>query len=72
MSTKVGLLGAGYILDSHANALLAIPGVSLHAVADVSRGRAERAAAKYGIPHVFDSTDQLATSECDEIGRAHV
>ena len=24
--TKVGLLGAGYILDSHANALLAVPG----------------------------------------------
>ena len=67
MSTKVGLLGAGYILDSHANALLAIPGVSLHAVADVSRGRAERAAAKYGIPHVFDSVDKLAASDCEVV-----
>jgi len=67
VSIKVGLLGAGFILDSHANALLAIPGVSVHAVADASRGRAERAAAKYGIPHVLDSTDQLATSDCDVI-----
>ena len=42
MTSKVGLLGAGYILDSHASALLAIPGVSMHAVADVSRGRADQ------------------------------
>ncbi len=67
MTTKVGLLGAGYILDSHASALLAIPGVSMHAVADVSRGRAERAAARYRIPHVFDSIDRLAASDCDVV-----
>lgn len=67
MSIKVGLLGAGYILDSHASALLAIPGVSLHAVADVSRGRAERAAARYSIPHVLGSIDQLAASECEVV-----
>ena len=60
MSTKVGLLGAGYILDSHANALLAIPDVKVHAVADVSRGRAQRAASKYGIPHVLGSMGELA------------
>jgi predicted dehydrogenase/nucleoside-diphosphate-sugar epimerase len=67
VSIEVGLLGAGYILDSHVNALLAIPGVSVHAVADVSRGRAEHAAAKYGIPHVFGSIDQLTTSDCDVV-----
>ena len=67
MTSKVGLLGAGYILDSHASALLAIPGVSMHAVADVSRGRAERAAAKYRIPHVLDSVDQLAASDCEVV-----
>lgn len=67
MSIKVGLLGAGYILDSHANALLAIPGVSVHSVADVSRGRAEHAAAKYGIPHVFGSIEQIAASDCDVV-----
>ena len=67
MSTKVGLLGAGYILDSHANALMAIPDVEVHAVADVSRGRALRAAAKYGIPCILSSIDELASSDCDVV-----
>jgi predicted dehydrogenase/nucleoside-diphosphate-sugar epimerase len=65
--TRVGLLGAGYILDSHAQALLAIPEIALHAVCDVSRGRAAKAAAKYGIPHVFDSIEALAASDCDVV-----
>lgn len=67
MSTKVGLLGAGYILDSHAKALAAIPGVLLHAVCDVSRGRAVQAAAKFGIPHVLRSIEELAASDCDVV-----
>jgi predicted dehydrogenase/nucleoside-diphosphate-sugar epimerase len=66
-TTRVGLLGAGYILDSHAQALLEIPGVTLHAVCDISRGRAAKAAAKYRIPHVFDSVDALAASDCDVV-----
>jgi predicted dehydrogenase/nucleoside-diphosphate-sugar epimerase len=65
--TKVGLLGAGYILDSHAKALAAIPGVALHAVCDLSRGRATQAAAKYGIPHVFNSMSALAESDCQVV-----
>ncbi|HTV52117.1 MAG TPA: NAD-dependent epimerase/dehydratase family protein [Steroidobacteraceae bacterium] len=64
---KVGLLGAGYILDSHATALAATPGVSIHAVADTSRGRATRAAARFGIPHVFGSLDEMAHSDCDVV-----
>jgi nucleoside-diphosphate-sugar epimerase/predicted dehydrogenase len=64
---KVGLLGAGYILDSHATALSAIPHAHLHAVCDVSRSRAERAAAKFGIPNVFQSIEQLAQSDCDVV-----
>lgn len=64
---KVGLLGAGYILDSHASALLQIPQASLHAVCDVSSARTERAAAKYGIAHRFNSLQQLAASDCDVV-----
>jgi nucleoside-diphosphate-sugar epimerase/predicted dehydrogenase len=67
VSTKVGLLGAGYILDSHAQALAAIPGITLHAVCDQSRGRAAHAAAKYRIPHVFASLEELAASDCDVV-----
>jgi nucleoside-diphosphate-sugar epimerase/predicted dehydrogenase len=61
------LLGAGYILDSHAQALIAIPGVALHSVCDLSRGRATKAAAKYDIPHVFHSIEELAASDCDVV-----
>ncbi len=67
VTTKVGLLGAGYILDSHAKALAAIPNTRLDAVCDVSRGRAEKAAAKFGIPNVMHSIDELAASDCDVV-----
>ena len=43
---KVGLLGAGYILQAHARALGAIDGVEMRAVCDVSKERAAQAAAK--------------------------
>ena len=65
-SKTVGLLGAGYILGYHANALLHIPTASLFAVCDISKARAEAAAAQYGIPNVFTSLDDLLYSpvEC--------
>jgi nucleoside-diphosphate-sugar epimerase/predicted dehydrogenase len=65
--TKVGLLGAGYILDSHAKALQFTPGVALHTVCDISRGRAQRAADLYGIPNVLTSLSELAASDCDVV-----
>lgn len=64
---KVGLLGAGYILDSHAKALQFTPEVTLHAVCDVSRGRADRAAVAYGIPNVLTSLAELIASECQVV-----
>ncbi len=67
VGTKVGLLGAGYILDSHAKALTAIPGVSIHAVCDSSRGRAMQAAQKYGIPQALSSIAELAASDCEVV-----
>ena len=67
VKTKVGLLGAGYILDSHAKALAAIPGLVIHAVCDVSKSRAAQAAAKYVVPHVFHSVADLAASDCDVV-----
>lgn len=64
---KVGLLGAGYIFDSHANALAAVPGVALHAVCDISRPRAAQAASRFAIPHVYGSIEELAASACDVV-----
>jgi predicted dehydrogenase/nucleoside-diphosphate-sugar epimerase len=64
---KVGLLGAGYILDSHAAALAAISGVETHAICDQSRARAARAATKFGIPHVLSTFEELAASDCEVV-----
>ena len=64
---KVGLLGAGYILQAHAKALGAVEGVALHAVCDLSRERAAQAAAEFGVPNVFTSLAQLLDSDCDVV-----
>jgi predicted dehydrogenase/nucleoside-diphosphate-sugar epimerase len=64
---KIGLLGAGYILDAHAKAIGSVDGVALHAVCDLSRPRAEKAARAHGIAHVLGSTAELAASDCDAV-----
>jgi predicted dehydrogenase/nucleoside-diphosphate-sugar epimerase len=65
---RVGLLGAGYILQAHAKALRALPEqVELAAVCDVSRGRAEAAASAFGIPGVFTSVDEMLAAGLDAV-----
>ncbi len=58
---RVGLLGAGYIVDAHAKALKALPNIEIIAVCDRALSRAEDAAKAYNILHVFaDLTEMLA------------
>lgn len=64
---KVGLIGAGYILQSHAKALKATDGVELHAVCDLSLSRARAAADLFGIANAFSSIDEMAASDCDVV-----
>ncbi|MEO6747855.1 MAG: NAD-dependent epimerase/dehydratase family protein [Caldimonas sp.] len=64
---KVGLLGAGYILQAHAKALAGCSGVMVNAVCDISRERAEEAAETFGIPHVFTDIEALAASDCEVV-----
>jgi predicted dehydrogenase/nucleoside-diphosphate-sugar epimerase len=64
---KVGLIGAGYILQSHAKALKATGGVELHAVCDLSVSRARTAAEQFNVPNVFQSLDEIAASDCDVV-----
>ncbi len=57
---KVGLLGAGFIVDSHAKALKALPNIEITAVCDRAIDKAQDAANTYGIPNVFaDLADML-------------
>ena len=64
---RVGLLGAGYIVEAHVKALRALPQVRLQAVCDLSRSRAEAAAATHGIPTWFDSLDEMLRSGIDAV-----
>lgn len=66
-SLKVGLLGAGYILQAHAKAVRELPHASIHAVCDLSRARAQQAAEQYGAANVFTSVEDLARSDCDAV-----
>lgn len=64
---KVGMLGAGFILKSHATAVRALPGVALHMIADAALGRARHAAATYGFAHAAGSIEEMAASDCDVV-----
>jgi predicted dehydrogenase/nucleoside-diphosphate-sugar epimerase len=64
---RVGLLGAGYIVEAHVKALRALPQVRLQAVCDLSRSRAEAAAAAHGIPAWFNSLDEMLRSGIDAV-----
>ncbi len=64
---RVGLLGAGYIVEAHVKAVRALPNVTLQAVCDVSRSRAEAAAATYGIASSFTSVDEMLRSGIDAV-----
>ena len=64
---KVGFLGAGYILHAHAKAVAAIPGLSLHAVCDLSLARARDAASRFGIANACSSIDELIALGCDAV-----
>jgi len=61
------MVGAGYILKSHALAAGSVPGVSLQAVADSSLQRAQNAARQFGFTQAFGSVEELAQSDCDVV-----
>jgi len=65
---KVGLIGAGGIGNTHLQAIAAIEGTQVLAVADPIKERAEEAAKKYGIPHIYsDYHDLLKMDEIEAV-----
>ncbi|MDB5322974.1 MAG: hypothetical protein JWN40_4605 [Phycisphaerales bacterium] len=65
---RVGLLGAGYIAEWHAKAIRAAAGLSLVAICDRVKTRADALAAAQHIPHVFESlADMLASNTIDAV-----
>lgn len=59
-TTKVAVVGAGYIADFHLEILKATQGVDLVAVCDVSEARARAAAARFGAAHAVTDIAELA------------
>jgi nucleoside-diphosphate-sugar epimerase/predicted dehydrogenase len=64
---KVGLLGAGFIVDAHAKALKALPYIEISAVCDRALERAQDTAKTYGIPHVFADLAEMLKLKLDVI-----
>lgn len=64
---KVGLLGAGYIIEAHAKSLHHQGNVKITAVCDQSQARAEKAAATYEIPHRFTSLTEMLKSDIEVV-----
>lgn len=68
MSTiRVGLIGTGYIGLVHMEMLRRLEGVELVAVADTNQDLARRAAAKFGVPRVYDRASGLIDDEEIEV-----
>ena len=63
---KVWLVGAGFISHAHAEAISATSRLQLHGVIDPNQNAAQALAARWGIPHVFDSAKEaIASGEVD-------
>jgi predicted dehydrogenase len=68
MSVKIGIVGAGGMLQYHVNGFRAA-GAEVVAIADVNVAAAQKAAKAYGIPKAFGSLDELlaACPEADAV-----
>ena len=60
---SVGLLGAGYISDSHLSALRKIPGIQVKAICDLDRSRAKQFAKDNGIANFYSDLAQMLSQE---------
>ncbi|MBB07937.1 MAG: oxidoreductase [Roseibacillus sp.] len=66
MATKVGVIGAGGMLQYHAPGFQQ-GGGELAAVADVNREAAQASAESWNIPNVFDDTGEFLESDIDAV-----
>src|SRR5687767_9783164 len=62
---RIGLIGAGQRGQDHLRKYQAVPQAQIVAVADVNETVAQRAAAQYGIPHVY--SDYRALLDRDDL-----
>jgi nucleoside-diphosphate-sugar epimerase/predicted dehydrogenase len=68
--TRVGIVGAGYISEPHLAGLARLSDVEVVAICDLSRGRAEALAARFGVPKVYLDLEEMLRRERLDV--AHV
>jgi predicted dehydrogenase len=64
MTKKIGIIGAGVMLQYHAAGFRA-GGADLVAICDMNEGAARKAAAEYEVPHVFSDSAKMMTELSD-------
>ena len=64
---RFGLVGCGVISGTHAEAIAGLPDAELVAVSDEHRTRAEKLAAKYGVPAYTDLQEMLDREQLDAV-----
>ncbi len=69
-TTRVALVGSGFIADVHLQVLRAVRDIEVVALCDPQRERAERLAKKYGVQRVFGSLQELLAQQ--KVDAVHV
>jgi predicted dehydrogenase/nucleoside-diphosphate-sugar epimerase len=64
---RVGLVGAGYISEFHANAIQRVPNARLVGVTDFVTSRAAALAARFSVPNVFSSMEAMIADGVDVV-----
>lgn len=64
---KIGIIGTGWIAESHADSLKKMPDVEVVALADIVPGKAKKFGEEWGFPdaRVYNSDEELIASESD-------
>lgn len=60
---RIGIIGCGQIAQGHLTAYQSIPGAKVVAVADIIEERAKESAAKFNVPHSYNSMHPLLARE---------
>lgn len=71
-TTKVAVVGAGFIADYHLQVLKKLQGVEVVALVDVDRARAESLARRHGVPRVHGSIAELVAAGKPDVAHALV
>ena len=69
---KYGIIGTGWIAESHVESLKQMPDVEIVAAADLIPGKAEKFMKKYGLPNVRCYPDHKSMLEAEELDAVSV